>query len=450
MQQWAVVGGGVLGMTVALRLAESGHEVTLLERARTLGGLASAWRLGDVVWDRHYHVTLLSDSYTRSLLSDLGLESEINWVQTRTGFFTDGAFHSMSDSLEYLKFRPLSPVGKARLAATIFYASRIKNWQRLENVSVEDWLRRWSGNSTFDRIWLPLLRAKLGEGYKETSAAFIWATISRMYAARRSGLKKEMFGYVPGGYARVLEELRKRLVDAGVELMLGTEVRKTSPHKAGAVKVETAGDRSYDFDRVVLTVPAPLAAGLCPDLAADERSRMRKIRYQGIVCASLLLDRPLAGYYITNITESWAPFTAIIEMTALVDRQHFGGRTLVYLPKYISNDHSDFDTPDEEWRARFLKGLTRMFPDFSPSDLLDFRVSRERMVFPLPTLGYSRQRPRTKSSVPGVFFVSSAQIVNGTLNVNETIKLAEEALPELLEGRSDSTKDFSTSGGPPA
>ena len=37
-------------------------------------------------------------------------------------------------------------------------------------------------------------------------AAFIWATIARMYAARRSGLKEERFGYVPGGYARVLEK----------------------------------------------------------------------------------------------------------------------------------------------------------------------------------------------------------------------------------------------------
>ena len=39
----------------------------------------------------------------------------------------------------------------------------------------------------------------------EVAASFIWATIQRLYAARRSGLKKEMFGYVPGGYAHVLD-----------------------------------------------------------------------------------------------------------------------------------------------------------------------------------------------------------------------------------------------------
>ena len=64
------------------------------------------------------------------------------------------------------------------------------------------WLRRWSGERTFERIWLPLLKSKLGENYRLTSAAFIWATIARMYAARRPGLKREMFGYVEGGYDR--------------------------------------------------------------------------------------------------------------------------------------------------------------------------------------------------------------------------------------------------------
>ncbi|MBA3443220.1 MAG: FAD-dependent oxidoreductase, partial [Pyrinomonadaceae bacterium] len=204
-QRWAVIGGGLLGMTLAHRLAKRGERVTLFEGADHLGGLASAWKLGDVVWDRHYHVTLLSDTALRSLLAEMGLEKEIEWVETRTGFYTGGNLYSMSNTLEFLRFPPLGPVGKLRLGATIFYASKVRDWQRLEKITVADWLRRWSGRSTFETIWLPLLRAKLGENYTKASAAFIWATIARMYAARRTGLKKEMFGYVPGGYARILE-----------------------------------------------------------------------------------------------------------------------------------------------------------------------------------------------------------------------------------------------------
>ena len=419
-------------MTLAHRLAQHGHDVTLFERSKNLGGLAGAWNLGDVVWDRHYHVTLLSDSYTRAMLAELGLEENMEWVQTRTGFYTDGAFHSMSSSLEFLKFPPLGPVAKARLAATILYASKVKNWRRLEQIPVADWLRRWSGKKTFEKIWLPLLRAKLGENYEQTSAAFIWATIARMDAARRSGLKKEMFGYVPGGYARVLNAFGELLIDDGAHLILGTEVTKITPNTTGEVSVETAEGTRVDFDRVVLTVPAPVAAALCPGLSGAERCRLEQVQYQGIVCASVLLKRPLADYYITNITESWVPFTAVIELTAFVDREYFGGRTLVYLPKYMACDDPEFATSDSAWEDRFLGALTRMYPSFGREDVLAFRVSRERYIYALPTLRYSERQPFRRSSLPGVFFVNSAQIVNGTLNVNETIKLAEEALPDLL------------------
>src|SRR5205807_5069587 len=115
---------------------------------------------------------------------------------------------------------------KLRLGATIFYASMIKDWKRLERIPVADWLRRWSGRHTFEKIWLPLLRAKLGQNYKKASAAFIWAIIARMYAARRTGLKKEMFGYVRGGYARVLARFEELLKKEGVELRLGQQVCK--------------------------------------------------------------------------------------------------------------------------------------------------------------------------------------------------------------------------------
>jgi len=50
---WGIVGGGMLGMTLAWELAKAGHRVSLFEASREAGGLASAWRLGDIIWDRH-------------------------------------------------------------------------------------------------------------------------------------------------------------------------------------------------------------------------------------------------------------------------------------------------------------------------------------------------------------------------------------------------------------
>jgi protoporphyrinogen oxidase len=431
-QSWGIVGGGVLGMTLALRLAQRGQQVTLFEGAQQLGGLASAWRLGDVVWDRHYHVTLLSDSVLRDLLKELGLEADMQWVQTKTGFYTGGKLYSMSNSVEFLKFPPLNLMDKFRLAGTIVYASRVKDWRRLENIKVVDWLTRLSGRRTTEKIWLPLLRAKLGQNYEKTSAAFIWSTIARMYAARRSGLKKEMFGYVPGGYARVLDRLADHLAQAGVVIKTGHRATRVTANDGHSVDVSFENGQNYRFDHVVLTVPSPVIAHLCPQLTAAEQKKSRNIEYQGIICASVLLKKPLAEFYVTNITDTWVPFTAVIEMSTLVDRKHFNGNALVYLPKYVPWDDPAFNLSDEELRSSFIAALARMYPHFVADDVLSFQVSRVRHVFAISTLGYSENVPKVNTSQPGIHIVNSAQILNGTLNVNETLQLVDKALPQLL------------------
>ena len=422
--RWAVVGGGMLGLALAHRLAGQGKDVTIVEAAPFLGGLASAWTIDGVTWDRHYHVILASDAHFRRILAEIGLDGDIQWATTRTGVLADGRLLSLSNTVEMATFPVLSLVDKARLAATILHASRIEDGHALESIPVAEWLTRWSGRRAFERFWLPLLRSKLGDNYQQTSAAFIWATIRRLYAARRSGLKEERFGYVAGGYARILERFAATLSAEGVHLSLGRPVARIFAD--GDAPTIAFADGSHEaFDRVVVTAAAPLAARLCDGLSADEHDRLAGVRYQGIVCPSLLLRRPLAGFYVTNLLDP-APFTGVIEMSALVDRDRFlGGRHLVYLPRYVATDDPFLKVPDDQIRASFLQALFGMFPDLCEDDVLAFRVSRVPYVMALPTLRYSDRIPSVRTSIPGVYTLNSAHIVNGTLNVNETVQLAE-------------------------
>lgn len=431
-EKWAIVGGGILGMTLAHRLAQQGKKVTLFEGANELGGLASAWQLGDIVWDRHYHVTLLSDTRWRSLLGELGLEREIEWVETKTGLYADGKLYSISNSIEFLRFFPLGLIDKLRFAFTIIYGSKIKHWKKLEKIPVTDWLQKWSGKRAFEKIWLPLLRAKLGDNYKKASAAFIWAIIARLYAARRTGLKKEMFGFVPGGYARILEQFGQILAGEQVKINLGHQVTKVESIGRGKVRISFHNGTEEICDRVILTTAAPIAAQVCSGLSETEFSQLKDIEYQGIICASLLLKKPLSNFYVTNITDTWVPFTGVIEMSALVERKYLGGHALVYLPKYVPSDDQAFSLSDKEFEEKFVQALIQMYPRFERSDLLCFQVSRVRYVLAISTLNYSEKLPPMQTSIPGVYIINSAHIANGTLNVNETVQLAEKAAEQFL------------------
>jgi len=429
---WAIIGGGMLGMTLALKLIQQGQKVTIYESAEKAGGLTSAWRMNDIVWDRFYHVILMSDLNTRKILQEIGLENEINWVETKTGFYSEGKLHSMSNLIEFFKFPPINLIDKFRLGFTIFLASRIKDWKSMENILVEDWLTKWSGKRVFEKIWLPLLKAKLGDNYKNTSASFIWSTIQRMYAARRSGLKKEMFGYVKGGYENINTRFVNHLVDAGVEFKYNSMVSSITKNSLGLIEVSVLNSSSTSYSRVISTLPSNISVKIAPDLTSAEKIKHQEIKYLGVICTTILLKKKISPYYVTNITDSNTPFTGVIEMTALIDPQEIKGHHLIYLPKYVNSDDPMLNIPDDELSNSFLNDFLKMYPSVSKDDISFCGVSKARNVFTLPTLNYSGKLPGIKTSIENYFIINSAQIINGTLNVNETIQVAENKLEEIL------------------
>jgi protoporphyrinogen oxidase len=171
---------------------------------------------------------------------------------------------------------------------------------------------------------------------------------------------------------------------------------------------------------------------VCKDLTNEEKITLKTFEYLGVICASVVLNESISPYYVTNITDTWVPFTGIIEMSALVDKKYLGGKALIYLPKYLSSNDSLFDASDDEIKKVFLSSLKRMYPKFSDSDIKFTGIARAKRVLALPTLNYSEHLPDIKTSMAGLYILNASHITDGTLNVNETINMAEIKLDEIL------------------
>ena len=417
-----------MGLALAYRLSGKGHAVTVFEREKQLGGLATYHDYGAFYWDRFYHVILPSDAHLIGFLKEIGLGDQIRWSRSLTGFYVDRQFYSVSNSLEFLRFPLLSLREKVRFVLAVLYSSRVRNWQRLETIPVDDWLIGMCGRTAFEKMWKPLLLAKLGESYRRVSAVFIWTYMKRLHSARDSSAQsKEHLGYVRGGYKTVWGRLEELIRSAGGEIRTGVSVQQIRPHAAGGLWVEHDENTDH-FDKVIFTGPVNALQKVACDKLLKVSNGDHAVEYLGVICMVLVTRKPLTPYYVLNIADERIPFTGVIGMSNVVSLQETAGRYLTYLPKYVLSDDPVLRRPDDELRALFFAEMRRMFPELRAEDIEGVHINRAVKVQPLQVLNYSSLVPQVVTEHEDFFVLNTSQFVYGTLNNNEVIRAVNEFL----------------------
>lgn len=416
-----IIGGGLMGLALARRLGALGHNVTVLERAQQVGGLATWHDFGRFVFDRFYHVILPSDAPLIRFVQDIGLGAELRWQVARTGYYVDHRFYGLSNNVEFLKFPPLGLWSKFRLALTILYCARISNWRRLEKIPLETWLVRTSGRATFEKFWKPLLLAKLGENYRRASAVFIWSYIKRLFSARDATAAKEHLGHVRGGYHTVFARLQGLIREQGGDIRLGVTVERVTARPGGGARVVVDG-RTEGFDKVIFTGPVSVLRQVADPELVDVPASGREVEYLGVICLVLVTRKPFTPYYILNIGDERIPFTGVIGMSTIVATDETAGLNITYLPKYVLSDDPLLKASDEEIRERFFAGLREMYPQLDFASIESVHVNRAVKVQPLQVIDYSTLVPQPTTRHPDFYVLNTAQFVNNTLNNNEVIR----------------------------
>jgi protoporphyrinogen oxidase len=338
---------------------------------------------------------------------------------------------------DFVFFPFLNPWQKVRLGLGIIYSSQIKDASKLDKIFVKQWLTKVFGRRVYEAIWDPLLRSKLGASSRKTSAAFIWTTINRLYAARKTLQKKERMGYVAGGYRTIIEAAERKLVELGVKIIKAESIDVLDlpgrEHRSGTLRV-IGSKETRTFDRVLLTMACPEVERIVS--VRKEKpywKRVKEIGYLGVVCVMLILSRRLSSYYVVNLLERGLPFTGIIELTNVVDQSTFGGRHIVYLPKYVLADDAIVTEEDEPILRDFVSGLKTVYPELTDGEILHKVVFRERYVQPLQELHAIEKALGFQTPVDGLYLCNTSMIQNSTVNNNWAVCLARNATANIIE-----------------
>lgn len=426
-----IVGGGIMGVTLAYLLSRHGIACEIFEASPVLGGLAGPLVLPDgVVVDRFYHTILSSDAHLRGLCVELGIADRLEFRQTRTAFYIDGGLYSMNSLVEFLRFEPLSLPQRLRLGLTIALAQLYRDWHALEKITVREWLIKLGGRAVFDRLWAPLLQSKFDGEPHDIPATWMWSRLVRVKSTREGTNQRERAGHLIGGYATLLAAMTKRIEEAGGRIHLRCPVQEVVIDRGRAVGLRVGGD-VRSFSQIVVTMQGPVSARLMPAAPAAYREALMAIPYLGVVCTLLVLDRPLTGTWTINIADCRLPITGIIETTSYIDPRHVGGHHLVYVPKYTAPGSGFMQLSDEEVTRACLAAVQSVVAAFSPAWVRYALVHRERYVEPLHRIG-APEMPGVRTPVSALYLVTTAQIYPALTNGESVTRHAARAV-ELMQ-----------------
>ncbi len=425
----AVVGGGVLGTVLSLRLAQAGVAVTLLERGPSLGGLAGTFDFDGHRVDRFYHVVVPSDERMIALARELGIEDALRFRDVAAAFWAGGRLHRFDSVGDLLRFRPLSPLARLRLGWFVIQCQLRQGYAGLERMPLERWLRRHCGRQVLHRIWRPLLDSRFDGHHGELPATYLWARTNRMRGARRSGGRGETMGHLVGGHERLIEAAGARARELGVDVRLeaGVEGLAMTDGRVRGVVVDGVEE---PFDLTIPTLQPPALARLLPDALAHLLAVYPR-RYLGCVCLVLKLRRSVMPCYAVNICEP-TPITTVVETSHVLGTEHTDGLRLAYLPKYCEVTAPELREDDASIYARFTAMLARMSPAFRHEDVVAWTVNRAPVVEPVHALGHEPRTAPVWPDVAGLALASASQIYPRLLNGDSVVRFAERVAREAI------------------
>lgn len=436
----AVIGAGFTGLAAAYDLARAGHQVTVYEANDIPGGLAAGFSSTDWRWslEHHYHHIFTSDKNIIDWLKEVGLSNTLFFSRVKTSTYFQGKTFQLDSPLSLLLCPVLSLIAKLRTAATLGFLKLWPFWQILEHFTAKDFLLKTMGKESWQVLWEPLFTDKFGRFAGEVNAAWFWARIK----ARTPAL-----GYFKGGFGELAKAAVSKLEALGVEFHFSTPVAKINPVNAHwQVVVESSvksvnqikpnlsfGRNNAVFDAVLFTGDAELLKKLVPSLSAEFRQKISKLNSLAARTLVLELDQPFFKdqTYWLNINQADWPFLAVVEHTRLAGKDNYGGKTLLYVGKYLEVTDNFYAITKLELLAKYRPYLEKLCPGFSQSvtNIWDFK---SRFAQPVTKIGHSPNVPPLCVPLPGLYWASMQHVYPWDRGTNFAVKIGRKVAEVML------------------
>ncbi len=406
-----VIGGGFAGLSAAVRLADSGVRVLLLEAKSSLGGRARSFvdPTAREVVDNGQHLFLGAYQETLRFLDRLGTRDRLVFQKRLRVTFVEpgGRTHRLSCPMLPAPWHLL--VGMANLSSLSLrdkwslrrighaLANGGTSSPGLDRLTVEEWLTRWNQSERSRRcFWYPLAVATLNEDPSRASAVGFVAVLRVLWTQPWSQAR---LGMAVTGLSDLYTEQAKRIIEQkGGAVFLNRPVAGLEIEGDGVQAVRLANGDALTAQHVVSALPPSILCRILPVsfLEGDPVFRhLKGFSTSPIVSINLWLDRPVTTQ----------PFVGMIgaRIQWLFNKSAILGRGASYLSLIVSAASPYVDQPNERIVAIAWEDLISCFPRLKGVRMLRAQVVREREATVSLTPETEPHRPGPRTPLKNLF-----------------------------------------------
>jgi protoporphyrinogen oxidase len=424
-----IIGAGATGLTAAYLAAKSGYKVKVIESSNNLGGLLSTFKTAGDQLEFYYHHFFTHDEEILWLLKELALDSKLFFKQSSMGVFRNGKIYPFSTPKDLLNFTPMKFINRVRFAASSLLLSKAKNWKTFEDISILDWFYKWAGKEATETVWKPMLKIKFGDYFPQIPASWMIGRLQQRVGSRNKG--KEQLGYLLGSQQLIVDKLVTELERMGVEIIKGIKVKTLNIKEGNIDCVVLENGDVISADKTLSTIPVPYLSELLENDKTGFRSILDKIEYFGAICVVLMMKEPLSDTYWLNVADPGFSFGGVIEHTNFIPKERYGNQHIAYLSRYIEKNNSLMTADLKKVEAAWIDELVRIYPNFKIENIIEVKTFRTSTAAPVCLRNFSKDIPNVKTPIGGFYAVNMAHVYPDERSVNNSIRIAGNALKTM-------------------
>jgi squalene-associated FAD-dependent desaturase len=406
-----ILGGGVAGLSCAVRLAEAGKRVVVLEKAPRLGGRARSHGDADFGFvDNGQHLLMGCYRATRRLLRLIGTEDRLAiYPDVVVDYAEPGG---RRDRLSCPSWLPaplhlgagllgLRGVSWPEKTALIAFDQALKALRRgpipaaIERLTVRGWLDSLGVSRRFQtRFFDPAAIGILNETPEIASAAgFVQALRAMFY----DGKDASRLALAKTGLSDLYADASRRFIeDRGGVVACGVRAAEFLPSSGGGASVVSDLGKRYDAAAVISALPPWELKKL--KLPGSLRGPWERLSAAPIVGATVRVDRPVIQERMVGLLGTDTHW--VFNKTRISDLSGDGQ----VLTVVASAARSMIEASPADVLRRMQDDLGSCLPAFSAAKILASRVVKEPFATLSPVPGAEGLRPLPGDGDSGFYF----------------------------------------------